>query len=310
MISAPTTFIVGAGASVPYGMLVGSTLLKLARKAENSPIRGLLYGSEEAKGGNDAFFAEVRNQVADSIDEVLEVRRDFAALVHAGKVVIAALMAQSLLRRPTGDIERDWLRYIILRMRAGALSWEEFLGANARVRFLTFNFDTFIEDRLSATLASIYGVERSQVRSAFPVMHVHGVLPELPVTGGRDSFEDPRLPGIPSGIWMRWVESAANSIKLVSDEVDQDLLETARETIKQSRVVCFLGFGFHATNVQRLALQKVLKDDSFQHVYGSAHGLKEGERTRIKRELNGRIDLGGEKDDCLEVLRNKDVFQS
>ncbi len=79
--------------------------------------------------------------------------------------------------------------------------------------------------------------------------------------------------------------------------------------INRAGVVCFLGFGYHHVNLRRLAVPSMLRDEPYQHVFGTGHGLGAGESERVKRRLNLRIKLGGPDDDCLKVLRSFDVFR-
>jgi len=186
MIDTPATFIVGAGASKPYGLPTGA---RMRIDAGNLTAESHLYRfirlvlvrrdpTFKVDFINE-FFQDLKDHTVESIDEYLEKRRvePFATI---GRVTIAALMGDALRSaKPRPAENEDWLLHIFRRMARGIDAFPEFVEKN-RCRFITFNFDSFIEDRLLQLLTTTYG--RNAVTSnPFSVIHVHGMLSLVPL---------------------------------------------------------------------------------------------------------------------------------
>lgn len=309
MIHTPTTFVVGAGASKSFGLPLGGELLNSARSLEPNRrvYRWLMQLGISPKELNE-FIADVKGHPADSIDAFLETRQQHPRVVYIGRYVIACLMADSMVRGKSGEPEL-WLDYIIRRMYQGAPTFEAFMEGNQSVRFVTFNFDTYIEARLRTALISIYRRtfgECEQFLALNSVEHVHGRLPELPAHIDKGNpFSEP-ISGQVLQEWITWASEAAPNINVVFDPLEQARLDRARAAVQQARVVCFLGFGYHDDNLKRLGIPETTS--SSRYVFGSAFGLREGEKARIARRFLGGIKFGETTDTCIDVLGRFDVF--
>ena len=128
------------------------------------------------------FIEAITAYRGDSIDAFLEDRKQFRVIGHE---VIAALMGEAVRGRHNWnpgnvDPDEDWIGYLVGRMRSGAAGDPEGFCLGNKIKFVTFNFDTVIEDTLASYLQSFYG---SPGPAALPeVIHVHGTLPYLPGT--------------------------------------------------------------------------------------------------------------------------------
>ena len=118
-------------------------------------------------------------------DEFLYARQDDAITMKVGRALIALLLASHFSKVSSPDAlggPRDWLGYIIEKMYSGAPNCEAFVRGNAEVRFVTFNFDSIIEERLEKALRNLYrGTAEEKLRDAISavhrqVIHVHGKL--------------------------------------------------------------------------------------------------------------------------------------
>jgi hypothetical protein len=311
MIATPTTFVIGAGASHAFGL---PTAPQLRSKATGLVPRSTMYqlliasGTVKPQAVNE-FLEDLRQHPAPSIDAFLESRQHDETAMRIGHLLIAILMADSLLadlkRRP-GD--QDWLGYIIERMRRGASrTWQEFANRNAGLRFITFNFDTVIETRLRDAFRAIFRglVSEADVESAmsaFPILHVHGELPPLP--------SSPPMPD-PFGQfpkeWLDWPERAASALRVVTDEIDPDTVVAAHDGMRSAEIVCFLGFAYAPENLTRLSLPKAFQGRS-PSIYGSAYGMRHGEQAWVIGRLP-TITLGSMQGTCLDILRDFHIFR-
>lgn len=182
-----TTFVVGAGASKPYNLPTGRELKVMAVRflTSNEDICRLIRTSLRMKDSAldahylNGFREQLESHPGDSIDEFLEDRRREKDVVMVGKTVIAALVGKAIKSHREPNPYEDWLRYVVTRMRIGSDSPDTFVERNYQTRFVTFNFDTFIENKLPRFIHQTYG--SPSIRTFLPVVHVHGKLEDVPM---------------------------------------------------------------------------------------------------------------------------------
>lgn len=230
MIKTATTFIVGAGASRSYGLPVG---IELKRKAIELKPRSSVFQLLMACGFRaehiTSVVADLQQHPAPSIDAFLETRQQSESTMRVGRALIAGVLGEIVLskRLIPSKSDDDWLAYVIERMHRGAPTWEHFVGGNKNARFVTFNFDSIIEDRITAAVNQIYDDARaSEAAIRFNrtnVVHVHGQLPSIP----QSPIEDQITGGVTQE-WKRWLPEASGRINVVLDAIPDDALEAAR----------------------------------------------------------------------------------
>ena len=303
MIGVPTTFVVGAGASKPYGLPVGSKLHEEATSVTiQSDVFDLLVASGFSPNKLLGFLKDLKAHPANSIDDFLRTRQDADVVMQIGKSLIACLMGRAIQR--TGRAKSgDWLGYVVDRMLADAATWEEFCYGN-RVKFVTFNFDSLIEQRLSDDLRKVWA---NASLERIPIIHAHGRLPDpppvRPTAGFRASQGDHINPK-----WIYWTKDAAETVSVVLEQIGEETLSSIHEAIRSATVVCFVGFGYAKHNLEKLDVSKTLERHPPPEVFGSAYGLDDGEQERVRQRMPGRkIELGSMEHDCLKVLRRFDV---
>lgn len=221
--------------------------------------------------------------------------------MKTGKTVIAALLGKRFAAGLSAPkIEENWLGFVIEKMASAAATYDAFEKGNPYVRFVTFNFDTIIEDELNRAIRTIFR------QGSFPaehVIHVHGKLPSLPSGAIAQSDLYERFPAP----WVNWVRTAASQVHVVTDDIAQDTLDAAREALSTASVVCFLGFGYNARNLKRLGLPEVIRQDPAKAMYGTAYGLMDGERFTILQHFKN-LGLGDENQTSRTVLRRFPIF--
>ena len=108
------------------------------------------------------------------------------------------------------------------------------------------------------------------------------------------------------------VESASNRIAIISEEgKDTAEFKNASDLLKKAERIYFLGFGYHAVNLERLNLRGMkIVDRSLQNTWptfrqldfrGSARGLGKAQRDSIRDEW--RIFLPDNSSDALNFLK-------
>ena len=139
--------------------------------------------------------------------------------------------------------------------------------ASNQLSVITFNYDRSLEHYLLTVLQNAHGrtfEECAQVVAKIPIVHVYGQLSRIPYPQpeSRPYHPDPEL--------SKSAGFAARGIKILHDADPK--FEEAHKLLMEAQKICFLGFGYHPLNIERLAL----KDSSQRAVFGSALGLVKG----------------------------------
>jgi hypothetical protein len=313
MISTPTTFVIGAGASRPYGLPLGADLLELARKinAEHDIFQLLLQLSIGGAAIN-RFLKDIRHTPVRSIDDYLAKRKDDASLVEVGRGVIACLMARAIMNQQPVPLTEDWLGQIVNWMSTSAHTRSDFDAGNRGVTFVTFNFDSIIEDRLTRDVEALYhnstASDAPRITDVVKTIHVHGQLPTLPTGSTAQNPFARSLAGFTTE-WVDWLRRAIDVINVVIDPSHSERVSRARQALAEATIVCFLGFGYDADNLEsRLGIPGSLPNNG-EMVFGSALDIPEGRRQWISDRFAHRMALAGPKDNCLATLRQFYVYR-
>lgn len=135
--------------------------------------------------------------------------------------------------------------------------------------------------------------QASALVSTIPLIHLHGALGSL-----AERQYGPELTA-------HGVHTSVKAMKIVHEEVT-DTYAQAIDLIQGSQQVCFLGFGYHPINVERL---RVRKWGQQLKLYGTCLGFTIAERTAIHQRLASRpIEFGHPNHDALSFLREYDLL--
>jgi hypothetical protein len=105
------------------------------------------------------------------------------------------------------------------------------------------------------------------------------------------------------------VRRFAPEIKIGHEDVgESEALRRARDLISHAEVVCFLGFGYHPRNIERLGVAGVAEDAL---IYGSTYGMTEVEVRGIYGVVTkGKVQISRFPIwDALDYLRNNPVLE-
>ncbi len=306
MITTPTVFVLGAGASMPYGFPSGKQLKdEMLAGPEPQPSFTNCHPAfeQQFKFGFRTFRNELRHSAQSSVDAFLEHRSD---MLNIGKASIAYYLIRcetmDLLFSPNGP----WYDRLLERMDTPFEDFDKNL-----VSFVTFNYDRSLEQFLFTALKHRYGksdIEVAGKLSTIPVVHVHGQL------GYLEWQNDPEKIGKRAYVSdTRWesINTVKNGIKIISETTDRsDELSRAHELLRQAEKVFFLGFGYHDTNMRRL-LVPFKNGDTYDYrnkwVGGTCFGLTDAQICMI-RDRYGSIQLGSPAYDTLHYLNDTTAF--
>jgi hypothetical protein len=284
VITNPTVLVLGAGASAPYGFPVAGELKQkiCSTFSKDSAATRLLH---EGSGISANVFFEFREAFRksgqSSVDAFLEHRPEF---IDVGKLAIAYCLipyeSEEALFESDGNRGGDWYQYLSSKLNA---SFDNF-GDN-RLSVITFNYDRSLEHYLFTTLRHAHGRSDEECAGALlkiPILHVYGQL-------SRHPYPDREArPYETDCSRYKSVGYAARGITLLYDKAKPEL-EAARRLLTAAERICFLGFGYHPLNLERLRL----RDSSGRAVFGTARGLIGGEVASVEHALRTYLLCGG-----------------
>jgi hypothetical protein len=296
MITTPTVFILGAGASLPYKFPSGTELADLICKSDPSIYNP--FGIDHRTAS--AFINELKRSDQMAVDAFLEHRQEF---VDVGKTAIALFLIgrenePNLFPEPG---QRDWYTYLVDRLTVDT-AFDNV--AKNQVGFITFNYERSLEHYLSLTICSRYGKrldEVGQVLRSLPFIHVHGQLGYLP-------WQDtgPGVRAYNTDRTKKEIDVAVKGIKIISESIDDSPeFAKARDLMKNAQRIAILGFGYHPVNMRRL--QVPFKPGGVT-IWGTCYGKTMTERDELIRKYDG-LSLVSPDTKILEFLRSVQRFQ-
>lgn len=288
MITIPTTLVLGAGASRPYGFPTGRELrIELCDPGTLIGLRDT-YSEHDIKVFCDTFR---RSQML-SIDAFLARRGNdhvfgvgSPTFAEIGKVAIAYLLMQ---REKSDELFRErpdhWYQYLWSRMSDSLDSF-----ASNKIRIVTFNYDWSLEAYLLEALGNTFGVDSdkaAELLESVEILHVYGQPGRL----GKQSMSSPdRRPYSSDNISARALNTAALGIRVIDEHRDDndEVFARAYRYLTASKRICFIGFGFDETNVRRLQLARLTSDPELDFTaYATTIGLQDAERNRVINTLH------------------------
>ena len=315
MITIPTFFVLGAGASWPYGYPLGSELKRTICDQllnDQSGLCRVLHSLDFGRSDIVQFRKSLFYSGKISVDAFLEHREEF---IEIGKSAIAcSLMLHE--HEEKMFITGDWYEYFYNMLNVSSL--EEFDQNEASI--ITFNYDRSLEQYLFTALKNTFGESDRACASKLnniSIVHVYGQLAPLPwqdVTR-RDTetfpWQDNSRRYNPDIDSVESLEKAASGIRIIHENKDlanDPEFNKAHSLICKATNVCFLGTGYNETNVRRLNISCGSKP---KHYYGTAYGLKNAERSKIVDQFgrnNADIFFTKEDVDTLGFLREMPVL--
>jgi hypothetical protein len=284
LITKTTVFVLGAGASEPYGLPVGRALYQSVLdhcRVGNSGCIDILNTTPFTERHVTEFLGELKYFGLSSVDAFLEKQPSF---LEIGKAAIAAM----LIVKEDNDAlwavrDANWMMYLYGHMMADTI--EQF--ADNKIAFITFNYDRSLEHFLSVSLSKTYHKTLRECAAVFdriPVIHLHGRLGSLPWQNenvGRDY--NPIIDQHAMNVCLR-------EIKIVHEDIadrDKDF-QLAKKFLAEAECVYLMGFGFGKKNVDRLGLAELFPKGNY---LGTAYEASDLEMSRSRKLLGNRIGL-------------------
>jgi len=282
MIKTKTLFILGAGASRPFGYL---TSIELRDAIRNKGMSHILVDALTPSYEEPGWYERAINKFVDefsrssvySIDFFLEHRPDF---MDIGKMAIAAYLIQYENDEKLRESKNNWYMYLYDRLKC---SFEDF-DKNS-ISFITFNYDRSLEQFFFEAIRSRFDKppdECAKKLKNIPITHLYGQLDFLPWQGRNGT------PYSAGENLIQRVQKAKSNIKLISGERDVERSEEFRQAynlIAAAQRIYFLGFSFDETNIERLNIA-LMKGKT---LVATALGLEESKKRWVRKYFENTI---------------------
>jgi len=313
MIENKTVFVLGAGASRPYGYPSGIELRKeiythfydkyeayIKPYAKN--MKHLESELDEAKEFTDKFH----KSPIKSIDLFLALNREFQDI---GKKAIALtiLAAESVKkheeRMHEGDL--DWYSNLFHKLTDDIVNKNDYIHfCENNVSFITFNYDRSLEYFLYKSLVHSFNkILPEKIKEQLiklRIIHVFGQVAGLEWQDLPSKFK------YAGDVKLIDIRELVKNIRIIYDEETTPKLKEAHELISKAEHIFFLGFGYAKENLKLLKIPEILYP--LQNIYGTTCGFRPKETEYLKSifsELDTRnVHIGNAHDDCLALLRD------
>jgi NAD-dependent SIR2 family protein deacetylase len=243
-------FILGAGASVPYGYPTGEELNKsivLSLINEERLFQMLTTTFQNQTVEIKKFPQDLKRSLRNSIDQFLVNKPQYEGF---GKFAIT-----HIIKSFENDEKRhyyldrgDWVKYF----------FNQFIGLNENeirqreFQFITFNYDRSLEFLL--TQAFKHGFEKDDAvinRLLYErIYHIHGSLGDLPIFSKTQRIPFNLERTAPD--YCHEVYEMSKNINVMYERRQPTIDESVRDKIYIADKIFFLGFGFDKDNFNRL----------------------------------------------------------
>jgi hypothetical protein len=330
MIEKRTVFILGAGASCPYGFPTARGLRSeiiwqfkdwYERLLTDRQKLGLDSINEEYPSLSEAvnLTKQFRESSTESIDLFLSRHPQFERI---GKIAIALtiLRAEGASKfREHAKTGEDWYFYLFNRLTREFTGREGYQGlGSSNIAFITFNYDRSLEYFLfSSLLHAFEGADPPKIEEQIlrvPIIHVYGQIAPLKFYDrSEQEFATHRLGYGKQSDSFSGVSfpTIINCLHVLREKRANPELARAQSEISKAERVFFLGFGYADENLDALGIPCGLRAE--HSIYGTAMGWTSKEihdiRSRFVAGLNragntyGRDQVHIRDCDCVSLLR-------
>jgi hypothetical protein len=287
MFNKHVVFVIGAGASREYEFPLGDDLKnEIAKKVRFRFSNGYGSGKDE---GDQELLAQIRSHAPDrdiqniytkeanvlaaainvsiSIDEALHYVGKSKHAVDVGKIAIiqSILFAESRSslgidpqsgRPKNAGSQEGWILQMLSMALAGSQR-ENLDEAFSKITFINFNYDRALEHHLYWSLQEMASATPDQAASivnSLNIIRPYGTIGPLVFPG------DTARGGVGFGTGHVDLFSLIGRIRTYTETDALHDTEAMRNALKRARMVLFLGFGYHSSNVDILAIDQTARE--------------------------------------------------
>lgn len=315
MITDRTVFILGAGASKPYGYPTGSELReKICNNFTNQDsyfIHNDTYKQSQLMLAQK-FANLFREAGANTSIDLFMKRNDKTQFTNIGKIAILFFILEAeYASKFDEDMDKekrgkDWYAPLLNKMMRTLTTYDSYkkFGDNA-VTFITFNYDRSLEYYVHKCFKSNFKSAPEEYLQKIggeiiKIHHVYGKIADLPWQNPDGYFQNYK-----PHRFADYIEDMIKNIQTIY-EMTKEVKEDIRSSIVKAKQIFFLGFGYAKENLEAIGIPEVLKGGSrARKIYGTAQGLPENRLKEITNMFAAYTSLKSihiENTDCLSLL--------
>jgi hypothetical protein len=282
----PTVFVLGAGASKPYGLPLSGDLKNDILGAESTVLNQCLlekrYNADTIKRFKDALLYGDHG----TIDLFLERKTSFREL---GAYFIADAIARREVHRKLFTDGNNSYK-ILYNLFALESDGDEI----PPLKIVSLNYDRSVEHFLSCYLEyhcpERFSESGKHKLTKIKIVHAHGSIGRYDKVPYGNAGKNPTS-----------LHAAAQSIRIVSDSMDSSPdFQEAEQLIGSAHNIIFIGFGYN-----KITLERLLKRAQLDRVrlLGTAFHLEENTVSELRKMFQGKIELGDYHTDTFGFLQ-------
>ena len=282
-----TIFILGAGASRPYGYPTAEELREdlILKYNEVVPsisnyIPTLKQNLREYLNETKKLIEQFNHSHTDSIDLFLtRNQKNVNTELGRGLILLFILWYEKHSNLRSINRENDWYFEFFNELTSDILKKEDLIKlTNHKIHFITFNYDRSLENFLYVSFLNSYSLNPDETKNImdkiFEFHHVYGKIAELDWQSDKVSLAYKAAPN-------EELYHNPNSINLIYDERKAD--DNIQELIQTHNRIYFLGFGFAKANIEFLNLKERLTKD--HKIHATAMRLNHRRQSEIKLQI-------------------------
>jgi len=291
-----TVFVLGAGASCPYGYPSGAhlrehicfsispldqkELVQAAVEKDGLPSVANFTRTFEGSSTKSIDLFMARNPKLAPVGKYIIAFETFRAEQRSKFRERAEWVQETYKRHHPNDTGReaylkrkdfqggDWYSYLFNRLTDGLVNLPDF--SSGELVFITFNYDRSLEYFLYESFRNSFTeVPESQVIQCLKklkILHVYGQIAPLKWQDSEQGVD--YRPQISEAL----LQKVSSNIRTVYGEKQNPELLESQNLLKQANEIFFLGFGYAPENMEVLGLSGVIPPGACR-VYGTAFGL-------------------------------------
>lgn len=283
-------FILGAGASTPYGYPTASGLRNDIINHHGEVIRETLELMHRRRDIIDDTLERIKPIIEEfdlshtnSIDLFL-TRHKESVNIKLGKQLIWLFMIlyerKSKLSSQIKESEEDWYYEFFNELTGDLTSKQDLVNLpEDKICFITFNYDRSLENYLFLSFKNSFALTAEESKKImnehFTYHHLYGKVLNLEWESENLAFS------YKNDMSLHFLDEAHRFITLIYNERQTE--SSVQDLIKNSDTVVFLGFGFAKANIDFLNLREILTPD--HTIYATGVGLHDSRIIKIKSFL-------------------------
>ena len=322
MIDIDTVFILGAGASKPYGYPTGDGLRKyicsnFTNRFSDIFRRTTLSGLKATWASKADQLARIFNKSSTPSIDLFLTRNSRFSDVGKLAIILSIFDAEraSKFREESKMPNHDWYTYLFHRMSKTLIDPESYKKfSNNKVTFITFNYDRSLEQFFYESLVNSFSSARDneivEETKKIPIFHVYGKITDLQWESKSDTAieylsadEDPYR-----RFGFDFLQTIKSNIRLIHERNNNDC-SAIHDKLSSAKRIFFLGFGYASENFDALNINSTLSHE--QQIFGTALDYLNKEIEDVKASISANFELKSPllnnprilDTDCVTLLR-------